>query len=371
MLQQAIQSGLDRAVAEAYRASPNPDEVDFLRAIFKHGLSRLEADTSSVLSAVGLQTRISGLYVHGRPKLTYRAPPWYKPRKGKRAHPTCELGDLLVLVRYAAGRPPVNYALLLQGKRDVMRLPIQFKPSQAEFKQFHLLRRWPEFWWSEKPFAKTSGSFDAEDRRHIQPAKVSPGAQYLAIQRHVSAKAATLTTLLPDRRDHGRPFAAELADLVHRGTGRKFSSRDVAQGRIGWDRVIWDLLDSWFVSKSQRRLKWRYHNVDVFFHLPSHGARGGPTGGGSGTTGGPAGGTPRDGGPAPPHLPGVLWNARLEEPFEELIADAYSMEELSVDREIEDSRRGVDPPAPDDEADGDLPGPGPIPTVFIDVEPHQ
>lgn len=372
MLQQAIQRGLDRAVAEAYLATPNPDEVVFLRAIFKHGLSQMEADMSSALASVGLRTRITGLYVHGRPKIAYRAPDWYKPKKGQTADPSCELGDLLVLVRYATGRPPVNYALLLQGKRDVKKLPIRFKESQAEYKQFYLLRRWPEFWWWQKPFAKASAHFDAHDRRHIQPARVSPGAQYLAIQRDSAAKQATLTSLLPDDLDRGRPFAAELADLVHRGTGRKFSSRAVAQGRIGWDRVIWDILDSWLVPEPQRRLRWRYHNVDVFFRRPDDG--GGAGNGGSGTGGGPAAPGPGDGsgGQGPGELPGLFWDSGLRAAFDQMAEDAYPMDDLSVGYEGDDFRDRRDPPPPTDQgADEGGDGPAPVPTVLIDVEAQQ
>jgi hypothetical protein len=113
----------------------------------------------------------------------------------------------------------------------------------SERKQWMLYHHWPAFWWRD------GFMHDATDdgRRHVTPALPHPGAQYLAVER-VAPTGAVFVVGMPDRNaiagSAQQGLAAALTNLLFRSTGLPICSRAIAARRIGWDRVIWDLLES-------------------------------------------------------------------------------------------------------------------------------
>ncbi len=265
----SLTADIDRLLGEAAREAfgsrtsaprplPRPGEVAFLRAFFKSVVPNLEATLNRHAAPLGLSSRVSGIFIHQRPHVSFCA-----PHAAKRP-PTCELGDLLVVVRARSSGPPVDNALLLQGKLG----DATWKPSRAgERQQFDLYNQWPQFWWRHRPYWEVS---DDKSRRHVEPAAPHAGAQYLMIDVDRNGNTGT-----PNTRWHAmearagaasRPFADVLADVALRLSGRRFCSWSKARGRIGWDRVVWDLIRSAWAPAS-RDHAWRYENVKKVYRV--------------------------------------------------------------------------------------------------------
>jgi hypothetical protein len=333
VLVDAVQDVLDRGVEMAYRMRPDPTEVTFLKALFRRGIRRLEDGVAAEFAPLGLRVSVGGIYVHSRPIVFFDDP------RGRRRPWSCELGDLLVLVRYSNGRPPVDYALILQAKRGSA--PIAYSRRAKEYRQWFLYNQWPVFWWRYAPFAR--GDLDL-DRRHVRPPRPHVCAQYACIEQDDAAQSAVLRAALADAADPGRALAAELADLVMRGSGRKFSDQATAHGRIGWDRVVWDLLESWVVKHRRR-----YHNTGLFL---AHS------------------GTSFVGGSSVPSLLRESWFA---DAFEDMWAGGGSVDDLRDDEEdggtvAQATQPRRPPPRPSMLAvDDELPGPDPMPTMFVEI----
>lgn len=247
-----VQAALDAGARAAFRHAGGkpPEEVPLLRAFFETSLPDLEAVLGKALEPMGITARIGGLFVHQRPYVAFQEPTAHSRK------PACELGDLLVLVRAQLTGPPVYNALLLQGKVGD---PESWRPrGGGEADQERLYREWPEIWWRDKPFWRSS---DEHSRRHVQPAKPHSGAQYLFIEPGAKAAAETRWRSLEVTRGAAPvAFAELLLGTVLRLSGRRFCAYEKARNRIGWDRLIWDLIaSSCRPPAGHRRHGWRYH----------------------------------------------------------------------------------------------------------------
>lgn len=239
----AVAALLDNAAAAA-RARRVVNEVAYLESIFERVVKELDDALNPSLAAFGWSSKTRGIYVHQRPVVRF-------PVAGKLGG--CEIGDLLIVLHTVGGSRPGGHALLLQSKVK----PFPFALSGKERRQWALYHQWPEFWWRDRfAYAYLGG----DGRRHVRPARPHLGAQYLAID----GTRFEVALSQPGYRAGADPvrFADAIVDLVLRSTGRRFSDQVTAHGRIGWDRVVWDLLESWTYSAAQRR--GRYAGFDAY-----------------------------------------------------------------------------------------------------------
>jgi hypothetical protein len=197
-------------------------EVDILAGLFTCGVAELRARLTPALAAVGLRCDIHCVYCHQSPKVTMA-------RVG-----TCELGDLLIAVRFEHGVRASNRALLTQLKVEG-----RAEPSHA---QRSLYEKWPKFTYAAWPNAQ---------RKVGQPIPHA-GAQWGKITlcprcSGACAPAHCRHTVTLDVEmalsSHRRALSDEIVDLIFGGGGREFAERDQAEQRKGWDLVVWDLLE--------------------------------------------------------------------------------------------------------------------------------
>jgi hypothetical protein len=195
-------------------------EVDVLAGLFTRGLDELRAKLPSALASTGFSCVMHAVYCHQSPKVTTSAG-------------TCEIGDLLVAVRFKHGALTANRALLTQlkvvGRRG---------PSHA---QRELYEKWPHFNYQSQP----------REPRKLQRPIPHTGAPWGKItlcplcDGLFAPKCGHTVTLDVEMPVSGRTrtLSDEIADLILGRGGRAFVDRNVAQRRKGWDRVVWDLID--------------------------------------------------------------------------------------------------------------------------------
>jgi hypothetical protein len=316
----AVNDLLVAAADDAWASRPGPgapDEVTFLRSIFHVAVRGLDGALAPALAGFGWRSETQGIFVHGRPFLAFDK---------ARSPGGCEVGDLLIVVHHQVSVPGADgvleagNALLLQGKIGTLPLTLG---SGGEARQWELYARWPQFWWRHKFLYRDDG------RRHLRRSRPHPGAQYLAIEPR-APQGARFAVALPDApyaagRTRSVSFADAIVDTVLRVCGLGFSDHATARGRIGWDRVIWDLLGSWDASGPVMQ-RVRYHGFPAYRV-----------------------------GAAVPEVLAEMAGAAFE----------HAQEAWSAVPEL----RGAD----GDEADGvewDGPGPGPISVVFVTVGPQ-
>jgi hypothetical protein len=250
----AVEQLLEAAAADAWSKSAGlraPDEVAFLRSIFDVAVRHLDSALGPSLASFGWSSQTRGIFVHGRPFVAFDP---------KRSRGGCELGDLLIVVHNLRRPRPAGNALLLQGKLGS--LPLAFNATN-EKQQWRLYHEWPEFWWRHR-FAYHYR--DGDGRRHVLPAAPHPGAQYLAIKPTTPSGASFhVAKAGGGYRAYMTPctFADAIIDTVLRVSGRRFSDQRTAHGRIGWDRVIWDLLEGWAYSSTSMRRR-RYQGFEAY-----------------------------------------------------------------------------------------------------------
>lgn len=161
------------------------------------------------------------VYCHQSPKITTVAG-------------TCELGDLLIAVRFKHGGRAANRALLTQLKVA--------KRAQPTGAQRRLYEKWPRFSYQAWPHAQ----------RKVEPPIPHAGAQWGKItlcprcEGSAAPRCSHTVTLDVETPVTGqtRPLSDEIADLIFGGGGRAFVERDEAEQRKGWDRVVWDLIEN-------------------------------------------------------------------------------------------------------------------------------
>jgi len=248
----AVQALLDTSAANAWTSAPGkPSEVLFLRALFDDVVRNLDTALSGALAAFGLSSQTRGVFVHGRPVVDVSAPG---------ARPGCEIGDLLTVVHNADGpRPAGKCAAVAEQDRRPPPVALRHQRTPA----MDLYDKWPTFWWRHR-FAR--GAIGGDGRRHVQPAGPHLGAQYLTID-PVAPRAATFEVAMTSSSyragRYPRSLADAFVDTMLRTCGRRFCDQATAHGRIGWDRVIWDLIESFAYTAAKARSE-RYSGFDFY-----------------------------------------------------------------------------------------------------------
>lgn len=211
-----IRDAVNRGVRNGCEIRPSERtwEVDVLVGLFRVALPLLDRAFRAAAIGSGLTTRLGGIFCHQSPKLTFGP------------NDTCEIGDLLVVVKYGTTAPPIYTALLLQTKMS------SGEQLGSDDTQYELYVRWPTFAWVK------SG-----DSRTVTDPRPNRGAQIGTIDACADGcPQCTATVMVPG--GQARELAEELFDLFHRGSGREFDTEQavIDTGRTDWSRVVWDLL---------------------------------------------------------------------------------------------------------------------------------
>jgi hypothetical protein len=219
-LRQEVARALNAGLIDGCRMRPGETtwEIDAVAGLFRTGLPELHK--ALVKEMPGMQTRVAGVFCHGRPKVRFV--------NGSRAGVGCELGDLLLVTRYRNGATISTRALLLQMKKGGPTYP---SPRSKEYRQVALYTAWPEF------------TFFGGLRRNVRPKKAHPGAQYGFLELcDGGCGNCQVETAIP-KSTACRGLADLVVDMVHQAGGRETMLPPPDKG-VGWDRVIWDLLQN-------------------------------------------------------------------------------------------------------------------------------
>jgi hypothetical protein len=126
-----IQHALDGSVGFAKAAGGRYDEVSLVHGLFRAGIPFLRRRLPVVMAKHGRRVSVGGVFCHGN---TFRL------RMQPIGH-SCEVGDLLVVVRDDSTSQRRNLALLLRAKKQTQGA----RPTMA---QRLLYEQWPTFQWS-------------------------------------------------------------------------------------------------------------------------------------------------------------------------------------------------------------------------------
>jgi hypothetical protein len=198
--------------------------------LFRTSLPELDNALKTCLP--GLRTRIAGVFCHGRPKVDFTA-------AGKNHR--CELGDLLIVVRFTAGHVRSDRAVLIQTKVGAPSYPD--KPGEAGYEQYLLYTRWPRFRYSAKSFGR--------DVREIRPPEPHAGAQYGFLDVcQIGCDDCGARVAIPHAAS--APQLAELiTDMIFGSAGR--SALLPPGDTSGFSRTVWDLIS----RSSEIAYRWR------------------------------------------------------------------------------------------------------------------
>ena len=155
---------------------------------------------------------------------------------------SCELGDLLVLVRKTTADDIRYNASFVQMKRSSDNPPLRITQN-GDLKQLFLYERWPCF--TIKQFGK---------QYNIFPKTVSQGAWYCIIQENRSVSVQFYMSEPMSSLDYSssHTFGRFIVNLVEWKTGRSISdlfSKDSDE----WSRLVWDVVLHCAHSKFNRR----------------------------------------------------------------------------------------------------------------------
>jgi hypothetical protein len=229
MLVATIDAALDRAAVFAHRAHKGYGETALVEGLFRSGIPFLRRRLPPVMVQHGRRISIGGVFCHGNTFQVTMQP----------SSKTCEIGDLLIVVRDESAGRPRNTALLLQAK-------LQRQGSRPTAAQRRLYESWPQFSW-------TYGQLAASGPRQVMTAP-HPGAQYAYLEspprrpnRHYLRDA--------HRPAHANRLAVGWALAIFGVEGRRFDNLGPAQNSIGWSRVVWDMIDATAITAARRHRK--------------------------------------------------------------------------------------------------------------------
>lgn len=210
-----------------------------------------------------------GSFVHGRP--------WAMPLFNNSDKRSVEIGDLLLITNIFKStndkEPQEQRAMLLQAKKHGLNqlngtCVINITPPNDI--QRTLYNQWPEFQY-------TSPQNLRDQHRHIQGNDIYPGTQYLLINSDKDSQKSNdlcpvlqprvcadyLTAYPEEPLGHFNSFADELVNFILGNAGKVFKSDTESRTNLGWDNVIYDLIDyckthdSSFVHKEGTKGKGR------------------------------------------------------------------------------------------------------------------
>jgi hypothetical protein len=218
-------------------------EIDILLGIFVAGLPEMRRELSFKLRPLGLESRMGWVYCHQSPIVGW----------SERGHEgSCELGDLLVVVRNSIGGRVSRRALLVQFKVGGGR--------GVSGDQAILYTEWPVFHYKKKEHRSK--------RRSVHPKEAHRGAQ-VGLIAECPGCGEPHGEISSQIVDGGRVrLAEELAALILGGGGREFASLQEVRRKRNWDRVVWDLIgEVTAVSLSQTGFGARRRDLDGIARL--------------------------------------------------------------------------------------------------------
>ncbi|HEX8052128.1 MAG TPA: hypothetical protein VF517_03985 [Thermoleophilaceae bacterium] len=217
---EALRAGFVAGTALGPLAPPLREEY-IVSGLLTSGVPTLDTELRRVLRPFGFDLTVGGVFCHGTPKVQLKG------------GGSCELADLLVVVRYENGGFVERNALLLQAKKE--------GGAPPKGNQLRLYEDWPEFVYSSAAGLKGL-------KRSVHPKAPGPGAQFVELGTCPSCKkwaaGCPVDGWAADSWRPGtarRPFLNELSDVIRGWSGRRFELPPRARTR-GWDRVIEDLL---------------------------------------------------------------------------------------------------------------------------------
>jgi len=253
LFNQALNAGWREAIRSFdpnHSTSSQPTEPDLIHGIFAVSVPMIDAAFPVIFKGSGIAGTVSSVFCHQSPIVELAHP----ASNGKKR---CELGDILFVFVCRDGRTVERYALLMQAKflHDHGICPFSSITLDDQTPQFILYNEWPQFHY----YRGMSGRRFVDGGWHR-------GAQYMLIcnERAFWAPAWLHSySSMPLRPSRTIPLEGELFDMLMGQTGRRFSDRATAMGGEGWDRIVWDLIDS---------------TASHAFNLQSSGVRGLPRG---------------------------------------------------------------------------------------------
>jgi hypothetical protein len=257
----ALRAGVQRGRTIA-GAHPLREE-DIVLGIVLSAVSILDSELQLLLSGTSVRGAVSGVFCHGQPTVVAFEDPMDKGR-GRLA---CELGDLLVVVRYQARWGSLGKALLLQTKVD------DPHPHTGD-DQWVLYNRWPPFQWTHQPHFQ----------RQPRPPAGHAGAQYAVISSDARRQP---LALFAEASAVPRRLEDELTDLMLLRSGRFFKDRPWARAESGrgWSEIVWDILDDTALRSTQRRGHSYPRSSRAMIVCPASGSGAAPSGGAPATSG--------------------------------------------------------------------------------------
>jgi len=240
----AIRIAMHDALTRVRGRSPRkiPEEPDIIAMLVLESTRYIASTINSVMPSQGFATKISSVFCHQVPKVTFAKPSGPKP------HATCELGDILfVHVHSNTGTGKISFnSLLLQAKRCPG--SVHTPRGSAELAQLYLYTDWPTFKYV------SSGPALNHQQRSVKPPTAHQGAQYLFIDDSVfdhpengllgypGTFCMGVHPAMPRMIIH-RSLAEVLCDFLVRADGRSFLPQ-AGVDPTGWSDVVLDLLQS-------------------------------------------------------------------------------------------------------------------------------
>jgi hypothetical protein len=216
-----VASGPVSASIRSAKMPLEPEEPDYVYGLFEAVIPEMTARLTSLFAPHGRSVALAGVFCHQSPRVSFRV------RDGKSWQlMACELGDLLVIVRYREPWGEELNAVLLQVKMDV------WPKADSTDAQWRLYTEWPPFDWDFAPY------------HHRKPLPSGPhgGALHAVIYRGRGQQ--------PLARAADGNLRPRYLGTVLSGTTLLFGGRSIkpralarAEAQAGWSEVVWDLID--------------------------------------------------------------------------------------------------------------------------------
>lgn len=172
--------------------------------------------------AVMPNVKYGGCFIHQSPKVTFNI-----PRVGESS---CELGDLLVLLRKRTmDDTRYNAALVQLKKSEKSRFNVT---NNRELNQLYLYEKWPEF-----TMSSTNLEYD------VFPKAVTQGALYCIIKRTPELMLYMAEPMKKMEYSGEMTFGRFIRDAIHWQTGRTVSDEAHKDSDV-WSRLIWELVQN-------------------------------------------------------------------------------------------------------------------------------
>ncbi|EAR62047.1 hypothetical protein [Neptuniibacter caesariensis] len=213
-----------------------PREEDFVCSLVTDGINKLADSWAEILDQHGISIRISGVFVHGHPQVTWTG----IPNKSK-----VELADLLVIHQHVGKKKAFSRAILVQAKMSAD-ITLKLKPTDSQLELFSL---WPRFKFETGGLDKRWRDF-GDNRKGSRYSLISPCFQYPEDIRWPD-QCPWAASLPKVELTCDSSFSKLLGDILLGKDGRPFS---LLNPRNDWSKTIVELLKI-TANKTYKRTK--------------------------------------------------------------------------------------------------------------------